>query len=352
MTDINNIIRPHLLNRKPYASARDEFPEKAEVYLDANENPFPSTTNRYPDPRQVELKAAVAKMKNVQPELMFIGNGSDEVLDLIFRAFCEPGQDNVIYTPPTYGMYEVLAQINNVGLKAAPLQEDFRLDADRVLAQADDRTKLVLLCNPNNPTGNLMEVAAVEKILDSFPGLVVIDEAYIDFSSHPGFLSKLKNYDNLVIVQTLSKAWGLAGLRLGLGFASPEIIRILDSIKPPYNINSHSQQEALKRLTNKKKAETQIKLILRERENMKRALEVLPGVQRVFPSEANFLLVHINNATAIYNALLQQGIVLRNRSDILHCEECLRITIGTPEENNRVIRALHEFIDQTNTKKS
>ncbi|MBN2639456.1 MAG: histidinol-phosphate transaminase [Bacteroidales bacterium] len=344
MTDINKLLRPHLLNRKPYASARDEFTEPAEIYLDANENPFPSATNRYPDPRQVKLKAVVARLKEVQPEQVFIGNGSDEVLDLLFRAFCEPGQDNVIITPPTYGMYEVLAQINNILLKEAPLNTDYSLNAELLLSQVEGNTKLIFLCNPNNPTGNLLDTTAVEQVLQSFNGLVVIDEAYIDFANNPGFLPQLQSYDNLVVVQTLSKAWGLAGLRLGLGFASPEIVQILDNIKPPYNINSNSQQEALKRLADPSKAKAQVQLIVLEREDMRKALESLPGVHRVYPSETNFLLVQIENATKIYHSLLQQGIVLRNRSGILHCNECLRITIGTPEENARVLKALIEFI--------
>lgn len=344
MTDIKKLIRPHLLNRKPYASARDEFTDPAEVYLDANENPFPSATNRYPDPRQTILKAAVADLKKVQPEQVFIGNGSDEVLDLLFRAFCEPGKDNIIYTPPTYGMYEVLAQINNIGIKEAPLNNDYSLNTDVVLEQIDKNTKLIILCNPNNPTGNLLDDSSIKEIIQSFNGLVVIDEAYIDFSSSQGFLPQLESYDNLVVVQTLSKAWGLAGLRLGIGFASPEIIQVLDNIKPPYNINSHSQQEALKRLDNKTKAEAQIQLIILEREDMRQSLEKLPGVRKVYPSDTNFLLVQIDNATEIYQSLLKQGIVLRNRSGILHCKECLRITIGTPEENARVLKAIKEFI--------
>lgn len=347
MTDIKKLIRPHLLNRKPYASARDEFTEPAEIYLDANENPFPSATNRYPDPRQVELKTLVAELKAVQPKQVFIGNGSDEVLDLLFRAFCEPGQDNIIITPPTYGMYEVLAEINNVTFKEAPLNTDYSLNADVLLSQVDNNTKIVFLCNPNNPTGNLLNTGTVEHILQSFNGLVVIDEAYIDFADSPGFLPQLKVYDNLVVVQTLSKAWGLAGLRLGLGFASPEIIQFLDNIKPPYNVNSYSQQEAMKRLADSSKAAAQIQLIVLERENMRKALETLPGVHKVYPSETNFLLVQVDNATQIYQSLLQQGIVLRNRSGILHCNECLRITIGTPEENARVLKALIEFIINT-----
>lgn len=327
----------------PYTSARDEFTEPAEIFLDANENPFETGMNRYPDPRQNKLKVVVAHEKGIQKQNVFIGNGSDEVLDLLFRAFCEPRIDNVIITPPTYGIYKVLAEINDVVCKEAPLNKDFSLNVDQVLKQIDENTKLIFLCSPNNPTGNAFDGSAIESLLNKVAPLIVIDEAYIDFSLKPGFLHKLSQYPGLVVVQTLSKAWGLASLRLGLGFASPEIIQILDSIKPPYNINGYSQLQAIKSFGDKAGTRQQIALIQSEKEKMRRALGRLPGVGKIFPSDTNFLLVEIKNATQIYTALLKKGIVLRNRSGILHCKECLRITIGTPKENDRLLIELREL---------
>ncbi len=338
--DIQKLLRNNLRNRKPYTSARDEFSEAAEIWLDANENPFESGTNRYPDPRQIKLKEAVARVKNLPREQIFIGNGSDEVLDLLFRAFCEPRVDNVVITKPTYGMYQVLSEINDVDFREAKLNEDYSLNVQNILKLTDAHTKIIFLCSPNNPTGNLLDKKAVEQLLDSTSALVVIDEAYIDFSEKESFLSKLNQYPRLVVVQTLSKAWGLAGLRLGLGFASAEITRILDGIKPPYNVNSNSQLEAIKRLNDPAETREQIRIILQEKEKMRQALKELPGVNKIFPSDTNFLLVEIAGATEIYKALLKQGIVVRNRSGILYCDECLRITIGTPEENDRLIKEL------------
>ena len=342
--DIQKLLRNNLRNRIPYSSARDEFNEIAEIWLDANENPFENGTNRYPDPRQQKLKEVVGRVKQIPKENVFIGNGSDEVLDLLFRAFCEPRIDNVVTIEPTYGMYQVLAEINDVEFRKAPLNRDYSLNVKNMIKQTDSHTKLIILCSPNNPTGNLLDEKAVEQLLNSTSALVVIDEAYIDFSEKESYISKLNQYPQLVIVQTFSKAWGMAGLRLGTGFASPEIVAILDGIKPPYNINSYSQLQAVKALENKKKTEQQIKLIQKEKEKMRRALEELPGVNKVFPSNTNFLLVEINDATQIYSDLLKKGIVLRNRSGILYCKECLRITIGTPEENERLIMELKKLV--------
>ncbi len=339
-TDIQKLLRKNVARLSRYTSARDEFTEPAEIWLDANENPFENGINRYPDPRQRELKKAIARLKKVKKEHVFIGNGSDEVLDLLYRAFCEPRLDNVIVTAPSYGMYEVLAEINDVDCRRANLNADFSLNTDNILVKTDENTKLIFICSPNNPTGNTFDVGAIEFLLENTKALVVLDEAYIDFSEKPGFLGKLLQYPGLIIVQTLSKAWGMAGIRLGLGFASEEIINVLDRIKPPYNINLLSQQQALTRIENRKEVIEQIKVIRKEKQKMKEALQQLPAVKKVFPSDTNFLLVAIKNAGDIYTKLIAKGIVVRNRSGILHCNECLRITIGTPEENTRLLTEL------------
>ena len=341
---IQRIIRKNVAQMTPYSSARDDYSDTAEVWLDANENPFPTGYNRYPDPWQRELKKAVSKVKDVPVENIFIGNGSDEVLDLLFRAFCEPRLDNVVILRPGYGMYNVLAEVNDVQCREADLEPDFSLNAEKVLALADANTKLIVLCSPNNPTGNALETGEVETILLNTRALVVVDEAYADFSEKPGWLERLSAFPNLVVVQTLSKAWGMAALRLGLGFASKEIIQVLNRIKPPYNVNLMSQQEALKHLAQPEKTRERIAVVRQEKEKMRRALETLPGIKKVFPSDANFLLVEMKNATEVYRKLLEEGIVVRNRSGILHCTSCLRITIGTPEENERLLFELKNII--------
>ncbi len=343
-TTIQKLLRRNVAQLSAYSSARDEFSDKADIWLDANESPFENGINRYPDPRQRELKKAIARLKKVKKEHVFIGNGSDEVLDLLYRAFCEPRLDNVIVTAPSYGMYEVLAEINDVDCRRANLNADFSLNTDNILVKTDENTKLIFICSPNNPTGNTFDVGAIELLLENTKALVVLDEAYIDFSEKPGFLGKLLQYPGLVIVQTLSKAWGMAGIRLGLGFASEEIINVLDRIKPPYNINLLSQQQALTRIENRKEVIEQIEVIRKEKQKMKEALQQLPGVKKVFPSDTNFLLVEMKNATAIYTKLLAKDIVVRNRSGILHCNECLRITIGTPEENRRLLTELKKIV--------
>lgn len=338
--ELEKLLRNNLKNRQPYTSARDEFKLPAEIFLDANENPFETGMNRYPDPHQNKLKEKIAQVRGVQKENVFIGNGSDEVLDLLFRAFCEPRTDNVIIMPPTYGMYETLAEINDVQCRKAPLNEDFSLSADKVLQQVDDNTKIIFLCSPNNPTGNTLDEKEIERLFNETEALIVIDEAYIDFSTKKSFLKKLDQYPRLAVVQTLSKAWGLAGLRLGLGFASKEIVLILDGIKPPYNVNTYSQQKAMESLGNPGETARKIAVLRSEKEKMQKALEQLPGVSRIFPSDTNFLLVEIKNATKIYQELINKGIILRNRSGMMYCKECLRITIGTPEENKRLLDEL------------
>ncbi len=342
-TSIHNLLRRNVVQLSPYSSARDEFSDKADILLDANESPFDSGTNRYPDPHQRALKEAIAGLKNINAENIFIGNGSDEVLDLLYRAFCEPRLDNVVVINPSYGMYEVLADVNDVQCRRTDLNVDFSLNTDNILVKTDENTKLIFLCSPNNPTGNTFDAAAIELLLEKTKALVVLDEAYIDFSEKPGFLGKLLQYPGLVIVQTLSKAWGMAGLRLGLGFASKEIINILDRIKPPYNVNLLSQQQALIRIENLAETQRQIRVLRHEKRKMREALQLLSVVKKVFPSDANFLLVEMKNVTAIYTKLLAKGIVVRNRSGMLHCAGCLRITIGTPEENQRLITELEKI---------
>ena len=342
-TSIQNLLRRNVVQLSPYSSARDEFSDKADILLDANESPFNSGTNRYPDPHQRALKEAVAGLKKINVENIFIGNGSDEVLDLLYRAFCEPRLDNVVVINPSYGMYGVLADVNDVQCRRTDLNVDFSLNTDNILVKTNENTKLIFLCSPNNPTGNTFDAATIELLLEKTKALVVLDEAYIDFSEKPGFLDKLPQYPGLVIVQTLSKAWGMAGLRLGLGFAHKEIINVLDRIKPPYNVNLLSQQQALIRIENLAETQRQIKVLRREKRKMREALQLLSVVKKVFPSDANFLLVEMKNATAIYTKLLAKGIVVRNRSGILHCAGCLRITIGTPEENQRLITELEKI---------
>ena len=342
--NIQNLVRKNVAALKPYSSARDDFSEEAQIWLDANENPFPSGYNRYPDPWQRKLKAAVADRKQIPEENIFIGNGSDEILDLLFRAFCEPRLDNVVTFRPGYGMYEVLAQIHDVQCRVADLNPDFDLDPEKILQLVDRRTKLIFLCSPNNPTGNAFDADVIETILINTQALVILDEAYIDFSEKPGFLNRLSFFPHLVVVQTLSKAWGMAALRIGMGFARKEVIRILNRIKPPYNVDLLSQKKAWELLQHPEKMEEQVAIILREKEKLRRSLKKMPGVEKVFPSDANFLLIRIKNATSIYKKLIDSGIVVRNRSGMLHCVSCLRITVGTPEENEKLLFELENIL--------
>ncbi|MCS5489677.1 histidinol-phosphate transaminase [Algoriphagus limi] len=342
--DLNSLLRPHIASLKPYTSARDEYTGKEGIFLDANENPLGSATdedfNRYPDPYQWEIKNQLSKIKNVRPEQIFLGNGSDEAIDLLFRAFCNPGKDNVILLPPTYGMYEVSASINDVDTNKVSLTEDFQLDSEKVLKEVDEHTKIIFICSPNNPSGNKIDRNSIYKILDQFQGLVVIDEAYIDFNDEPSFTQDLDIYPNLLVMQTLSKAWGLASLRLGMAFASEELIRILNRIKPPYNISGLTQEYVLKALQNEKKVRSMIQTILDEKERLEKELEKLDFVQKVYPSNANFFLVKVPQATDFYNHLINHKIIVRNRSKVQLCEDCLRITIGTKDENQALINAM------------
>ena len=346
MTDSRNIsglVRQNILEMKPYASARDEFSGSASVFLDANENPFNSPLNRYPDPRQQQLKRRIAELKAIEPENIFLGNGSDEGIDLLYRVFCEPGRDHVITVDPTYGMYAVCAEINGVERRSVLLKSDFSLDPEAVLAAVDTHTKLIFLCSPNNPTSNSLEREAILKIVDGVDCLVVVDEAYIDFSREAGLLSLLNEKWNLVLLQTLSKAWGLAGIRLGMLFAKAELVEYVSRVKYPYNVNSLSLKAAWKALEETAQSKRWIKEILDERASLGMQLESLPCIQHVYPSDANFLLVKVDKPAAVYDFLMRKGIIIRDRSRVPLCEGCLRITIGTPEENRALIAALKTF---------
>ena len=343
--NINNIVRENVKGLSPYSSARDEYVSDGSkmVFLDANENPFETGVNRYPDPHQRRLKEVLAKRKGVSPQQLLLGNGSDEVLDLIFRAFCEPKEDNIISLPPTYGMYKVLAGINNVDNREVLLTKDFKPNVSEVLKAADDKSKLLFLCSPNNPTGNSFSSSAVRELLDNFNGLVVIDEAYIDFSSEESWISELKNYPNLVVTQTLSKAYGMAGIRLGICYASEEIIGILNKIKPPYNVNELTQQRAVERVLDENTVNKEVLEILAQREALFEVLGQVGFVEKIYPSDANFILAKVDDATKRYNQLLKKGIVVRNRTTQPLCENTLRFTVGTKEENAILINALENI---------
>lgn len=341
--DINTLVRRNVLTLKPYSSARDEFHGEAEIFLDANENPYPSPYNRYPDPLQWKVKEKLAGIKGVKPTQIFLGNGSDEPIDLIVRAFCEPNQDSILITEPTYGMYKVCADVNAVNVQQVLLTPDFDLDLDAIPNTFDATTKVIFLCSPNNPTGNLLSRDKIVEVLKRFYGLVVIDEAYIDFAKSKSFVQELRKYPNLVVLQTFSKAWGLAGLRLGMCFASEEIVHILNKIKYPYNVNVRSQELALDALENIYRKDIWVDEILKEREILRRELRNLKIVDKIFHSDANFLLVRVKDAQSTYQYLMDNRIIVRDRSKVNLCYNCLRITVGTPEENKRLIEALKQL---------
>ncbi len=343
--NLQNIIRENVKAMKPYSSARDEYVSDGSqmIFLDANENPYENGVNRYPDPHQRNLKSVLAEQRNVKAEQILLGNGSDEVLDLLFRAFCEPKQDNIITLPPTYGMYTVLSNLNEVEERKVLLTEDFQPNAEAIIATADEKSKMLFICSPNNPTGNTIKAHKIKFLLENFSGLVVIDEAYIDFSEETSWLTELDTYPNLIVTQTLSKAYGLAGIRLGLCFASAKIIAVLKKIKPPYNVNELTQQKALERVLNTKAIETEINNILTQRSVLIEALEKIEFVTEIYKTEANFVLVKVDNATERYNQLLAKGIVIRNRTTQPLCENTLRLTVGTVEENEKLIEVLKEL---------
>ena len=349
--DLISLLRPHIASLQPYTSARDEYTGKIGVFLDANENPYGSITdqdfNRYPDPYQSDLKSEISKIKEVPADQIFLGNGSDEAIDLLFRAFCNPGKDNVILLPPTYGMYEVSASINDVAIRKVPLTSDFQMQPEKVLAAVDDQTKIIFICSPNNPSANKLKREDIIQVLENFKGIVVVDEAYIDFSDEPSFTTQLKQYPNLLVMQTFSKAWGLASLRLGMAFGSKEIIAILNRIKPPYNISGLTQDTVLASLKNYDKVKSMTQEILEEREFLKNELSKLPFVQKIHPSHANFLLVKIPNAMQVYQDLIEQKIIVRNRAKVLLCEDCLRISVGTRAENEAFLENLKKVTSKS-----
>lgn len=343
MADINQLLRENIRKLIPYSSARNEYKGEAAVFLDANENPYNVPLNRYPDPLQVQLKEQIARIKKIETEKIFLGNGSDEAIDLVIRAFCEPRHDNIVAIDPTYGMYKVCADINNVEYRKVLLTPSFEPDLDALLKRTDAKTKIIFLCSPNNPTSNSFSKESIIRILKTFKGIVVLDEAYIDFSSGSGLLPSLGEFPELVILQTLSKAWGMAGIRLGMAFADPLIIAVLTKIKYPYNINVLTLETALKSLKNNPGKEKWVTSILQERDILAKTLTNLSFVLKVFPSDANFLLIKVNRPREIYQYLVSKGIIVRDRSGASLCEGCLRITVGTPDENERLVKALKKY---------
>ena len=341
---IDQLTRANVRRMKPYSSARDEYKgTTAEVFLDANESPYNNPLNRYPDPLQGEVKVAISQLKGVEPRRIFLGNGSDEAIDLCFRAFCEPRIDNVVAPDPTYGMYQVCAETNDVEYRKVLLDNRFCLTADAMLSASDAHTKLMFVCSPNNPTGNNMPRQEVERLLREFDGLVVVDEAYIDFSSEPSFTLSLDDHPNLIVLQTFSKAWGCAAIRLGMAFASEEIIGVFNKIKYPYNVNRLTQQQALRMLSRREEVEGWVSMIKDERTRLMQAFAELPQTVEVFPTDANFFLVRVSDALDIYTYLVGRGIIVRNRHTVSLCAQCLRITIGTPQENDRLLQAMHDY---------
>ena len=344
MKPLEELTRKNIWSLAPYSSARNEYAgREARVFLDANENPYNEPYNRYPDPLQLELKAQLSRVKGVPAECIFLGNGSDEAIDLPYRCFCEPGKDNVVAIEPTYGMYKVCADINDVEYRPVLLDEHYQITADRLLAATDDHTKIIWLCTPNNPTGNSLNREEIIKVIENFEGLVIVDEAYSDFSAQKTLRSELAKYPNLIVLNTMSKAWGCAAIRLGMAFASPEIIAIFNKVKYPYNVNQLTQQQALEALKDPYEVDNWVKVLLQERSRMMDAFELLPICLKVYPTEANFFLAKMTDATKIYNYLVDQGIIVRNRNRIQLCQNCLRITIGTKTENSELIAALRQY---------
>jgi len=338
--DITKWVRPNILRLKPYSSARSEFKGQADIFLDANENPFDTGMNRYPDPLQWAVKEELGKLKEIAPKHIFLGNGSDEVIDLLIRIFCEPGKDAVLTLPPTYGMYQVSAGIADVAIREVSLTPEFQPDVERILAAADPQTKLLFLCSPNNPTGNNLDRHALEQLMDGFSGIVVVDEAYIDFSDQDSCINLLPKYPNLVVMQTFSKAWGMAGIRLGMAFASEEIIALFNKVKPPYNVNQLTQKAALDALLSDHSLTEMVEVILEQRDRLEQRLPDLPFVQQVHPSHANFLLVKVDDPKKLYDYLVEDKIIVRDRSKVLLCDGSLRITVGRPEENDQLLDSL------------
>jgi histidinol-phosphate aminotransferase len=338
--NISELVRPNIRNLKPYSSARDEFRGRAEIFLDANENPYPTAYNRYPDPLQLALKERISASKGVPSSRIFLGNGSDEAIDLLIRAFCEPNRDAILVPEPTYGMYSVCADINAVQVQRVLLSSSYDLDLPAIRSATDRSTRIIFLCSPNNPSANLLTRETVLSTVEDFDGLVVVDEAYIDFSGSESYTTQLNSYPNLVVLQTFSKAWGLAGLRLGMCFAQEMIVSVLNKIKYPYNINCQTQELVLKALANESQKDRWVNEILNERAKLVAALNDLEMVRHVYPSDANFVLVRVDDASGTYRLLMEMGTIVRDRSRVVLCEDCLRITVGTPKENETLIRQL------------
>lgn len=347
MFNLNTLVRENIAKLTPYSSARDEFSGEAKVFLDANENslgsPLKKWYNRYPDPHQKSVKEKLAQVKGISTEHIFLGNGSDECIDLLYRCFCNPGKDNIIICPPTYGMYEVSANINDIAVKKIALLPNFQLDLSGIEDAIDEQTKLIWICSPNNPTGNSLNRIDIETLLNNFKGLVIVDEAYINFSKQKSFVQELAEYPNLVVLQTLSKAWGLAGLRLGMAFASASIIEILNRVKPPYNISQATQELVLTALEEVGQVNDMIRLLVDMRDALAEVFASMPTVETVYPSDANFILVKIKDARAVYEFLLTKGIVLRDRSNVQLCDDCLRITVGSEQDNTLLVDAMQDW---------
>jgi histidinol-phosphate aminotransferase len=341
MKQLKDLVRPNIWQLAPYSSARNEYSgHEAHVFLDANENPYNAPYNRYPDPLQTEVKARLSTIKRVPAECIFLGNGSDEAIDLVYRVFCRPQIDNVVAIEPTYGMYKVCADINDVEYRPVLLDEHYQMNADKLLAACDDHTKAIWLCSPNNPTGNNLKVEEVEKVLRGFDGIVVVDEAYSDFSTVPVFRKRLAEFPNIIVLNTMSKAWGCAAIRLGMAFASKEIIELFNKVKYPYNVNLLTQRQALEELNNTEAVEKWVSLILSERKHMIQAFRELPSCIEVYPTDANFFLAKMTDAQGIYDYLVEKGIIVRNRTHVTLCKDCLRVTIGTKSENAELMSAL------------
>ena len=344
MKPLQSLVRPNIWSLAPYSSARNEYSgHVAHVFLDANESPYNAPFNRYPDPLQEDLKARLSQIKNVPAKNIFLGNGSDEAIDLVYRCFCEPKKDNVVAICPTYGMYEVCADINDVEYRNVLLDEQYQTTAEEILAACDENTKAIWICSPNNPTGNDIRHEVIEQVLLQFEGIVIVDEAYIDFSSQPSFSQRLNEFPNLIVLQTLSKAWGSAAIRLGMAFASEDIISIYNKVKYPYNVNLLTQQQALKRLTDTEAVEQWVQITLQERQRMIEAFALLPFCEKVYPTAANFFLAKVADAQGTYDYLVEKGIIVRNRTRITLCQNCLRVTIGTRDENNELLGALRSM---------
>ena len=344
MKSLEQLVRKNIWSLAPYSSARDEYSGKeAHVFIDANENPYNAPYNRYPDPLQREVKKLLERVKGVPAENIFLGNGSDEAIDLPYRIFCEPGRDNVVSIAPTYGMYQVCADINNIECRQVLLDDNFQLHADAVLKACDAHTKIIWLCSPNNPTGNSLDRDEIMKVIEGFEGIVIVDEAYIDFAHQMSLRQELPTHPNLIILQTMSKAWGSAAIRLGMAFASKEIIAIYNKVKYPYNVNQLTQQQAIEMLKDPFEVDKTVKVLLQERSRLMQAFLELPICEKIYPTDANFFLTRVTDATKIYNYLVDRGIIVRNRSHIQLCQNCLRITIGTRTENNELLSALRQF---------